>query len=68
MGGSPRTDIDQCVEHGSGCDLFFEENCDYEGGETGFSPEDGAMRDERECQEFCRVFQDIGCEYWIFEV
>ena len=55
------------MENVSGCDLFFEENCEFEGVDTGLSPEDGAMRNEEECQEFCRVFQDIGCSYWIFE-
>ena len=55
----------ECLGNNAGdCDVFYEENCEYEGSDTGLSPEDGAMKNEQECQEFCQIFQDFGCQYW----
>lgn len=48
--------------------MFYQENCEYLGIDLGLSPPDGEVKNEMECQEFCKIFQDFGCLYWTFEV
>ena len=68
MGGSPAANIGECLgDNASDCDVFYEENCEYKGSDTGLSPDDGAMKNEEECQQFCQIFQDYGCQYWTFQ-
>ena len=59
-------DVEDCLGgRASNCDVFYQENCVYEGQDTGLSPPDGSLQTEAECQEFCQIF---GCSYWLFEV
>ena len=67
IGGSPLQSVDECVngvDHG--CDAFLGEQCVYEGQDFGLSPPNGQLNTALECEEFCVLYQDIGCQYWVF--
>jgi len=67
IGGNPLQSVDECVngvDHG--CDAFLGEQCVYEGQDFGLSPPNGQLNTALECEEFCVLYQDIGCQYWVF--
>jgi len=67
VGGSPLQSVDECVngvDHG--CDAFLGEQCVYEGQDFGLSPPNGQLNTALECEEFCVLYKDIGCQYWVF--
>ena len=68
-GGAAGQSLEHCVnEVVSGCDVFSELECDYHGQvDEGLSPPAGDFRTPEECEEWCMLFQSIGCEYWIFD-
>ena len=60
MGGAPGQSVEECLlgeVTDGGCDAFVEEECDYHGGDTGFSAPEGEITNPRECEEYCLLFQ-----------
>ena len=43
-----------------GCDAFIEEECDYEGQDTGFSAPPGQITNPTECEDHCLTWQVCG--------
>ena len=67
IGGSPIQEIRECLgEEASECDVFFQENCVFNGTDLGIPPPDGAVTNATDCHEWCKLFAN--CEYWTFEV
>merc|ERR1711971_735239 len=64
-GGPTRNPFDNClgIELNT-CDRFLEEECVYNG-EVILSEED--IADAKHCQELCELFEDFGCEYWVYK-
>jgi len=71
--GSRETKLDVCIKQTelfrSDCDQFVMIDCDYE-----FTADDvveeanrGSIVDAYHCQEYCEIFVDSGCNYWVFE-
>ena len=60
VGGRPDQSLADCllgsISEGA-CDSFIDEECDYWGEETGFSPPAGEITNVEECEELCRGFQ-----------
>ena len=61
--------------------MFLQEECEYDGHETGLSPPDGQIHSALECEELCVLFQVFYylkkkhnnvvliqgiCNYWVF--
>jgi len=69
VAGSPNEDLEQCFHvHDNSCATFVEENCSYNGTDTGFSAPPGQMSTPEECEAHCKLFQTIGgCNYWVFD-
>ena len=68
IGGSPDQSLVQClIATDHGCDAFTDLECQYLGQDTGLSPPDGQIKSAEECEELCKNFQIIGCNYWVFE-
>ena len=60
LGGAPGQSVEECLlgdVTDGGCDAFVEEECDYHGGDTGFSAPEGEITNPRECEEYCLLFQ-----------
>jgi len=60
--------IDKCfeIDNKQTCDLFLEENCQYEG-KVVLEPPIGTIADPKECEELCLQFStSIGCSYWVY--
>ena len=60
LGGAPGQSVEECLlgdVTDGGCDAFIEEECDYHGGDTGFSAPGGEITNPRECEEYCLLFQ-----------
>ena len=60
LGGAPGQSVEECLLGDvtlGGCDAFIEEECDYHGGDTGFSAPEGEITNPRECEEYCLLFQ-----------
>ena len=60
IAGSPAQSVEECIlgeVTDGGCDAFIEEECDYHGGDTGFSAPEGEITNPRECEEYCLLFQ-----------
>ena len=58
IGGSPHQSYEDCLgDHSDHCDVFYEENCEFTGQDSGLSPPDGEMKTPEECQDFCKIFQ-----------
>merc|ERR1711892_809515 len=49
-----------------GCDAFIDEECEYLGEDSGFSAPPGELTSAVECQDYCKGFQVLGCEYWVW--
>ena len=69
IGGSPSQEIGECLgEEASECDVFYQENCVFNGTDLGMPPPDGEVTNATGCHEWCKLFEDISCAYWTFEV
>ena len=59
VGGHADKDLEDCVGSvtAKACDAFIDEECDYLGEDSGFSPPPGEITEAVECQSFCKGFQ-----------
>ena len=60
IAGSPAQSVEECIlgdVTDGGCDAFIDEDCDYHGGDTGFSAPEGEITNPTECEEYCLLFQ-----------
>ena len=57
--------MDACLEVDlNTCDRFLEENCEYYGDVL---LEPSSIANAKHCQELCEKFEDVGCQYWIYQ-
>ena len=50
------------------CDLFINQDCNYDLAEVSLEAEPGTIADASHCQELCGIFIDsLGCKYWVFK-
>ena len=58
VGGTPSQEVEECLGNDTFvCDVFFQENCVYEGTDLGLYPPSDEVQNPGDCQEFCRIFQ-----------
>jgi len=71
--GSMETQLDICIKQTqlfrSDCDRFMMIDCEYEFTDDQIVEEAnrGSIVDAYHCQEYCEIFVDSGCNYWVFE-
>jgi len=49
------------------CDEFLLHDCDYSGGILIEEAARGSIVDAYHCQDYCEIFEGLGCNYWVFE-
>ena len=59
VSGSPYQSVEECITDDlvNGCDGFIHEECDFFGGDTGYSAEPGQIIDPEDCEEWCLTFE-----------
>ena len=58
IAGSPQTNVDTCINSdGEDCDAFIDDECEYDGNDTGFSSDPGHITDPASCQSHCQIFE-----------
>merc|ERR1719450_1624209 len=68
IGGRADKTLEDCTGSvvAGGCDYFIDEQCDYLGEESGFSAPPGEVTSAAECEGYCKGFQVLGAEYWVW--
>merc|ERR1712156_619566 len=49
------------------CDEFLLNDCDYSGGILVEEARRGSIVDAYHCQDYCSIYESLGCDYWVFE-
>jgi len=69
--GGRDTKLDVCIREAfpfnNDCDRYLLIDCDYTDAQLIEEANRGSIADEYHCQEYCEVFVDSGCDYWVFE-
>merc|ERR1719317_1431916 len=68
IGGRADKSLEDCTGSVTvgGCDAFIEEECEYLGEDSGFSAPPGEFTSPVECEGYCKGFQVLGAEYWVW--
>ena len=68
IGGPFNQSFDSCFDGESleNCNLLFQEDCIYEGSSFIVTP-NGTIVDPKTCEELCFEYQDLDCEYWVYD-
>merc|ERR1719317_481119 len=68
IGGRADKSLEDCTGSvtAGGCDAFIEEECEYLGEDSGFSAPPGEFTSPVECEGYCKGFQVLGAEYWVW--
>jgi len=71
--GNREAKLDVCLtgrvfnRNANDCDKFLLQECDYSFSDPIESASRGSIFDAFECQEYCEVLADAGCDFWVFE-
>jgi len=71
--GNRETKLDVCIAEAFAfrdeCDKYMLIDCEYQNIDAKLIEEAnrGSIVDAYHCQEYCEVFVDSGCDYWVFE-
>ena len=69
VGGDRSGDLGACLNSDlNGCNAFIEESCVYGGEDLAFSPPDGELSNPYECENLCKAYEALGCNYWVYSV
>ena len=71
VSGPPSLDLELCLLGSittAGCGGFVEMQCEFLGSDTGFTMAPGEIISDVDCEEYCRLWADLGgCNYWVYD-
>jgi len=68
--GNREAKLDTCiraVSFNNDCDKFLLQDCEYNFAKPIEEAARGSIVDAYHCQEYCEIFGDAGCTFWVFE-